>query len=383
MGRFLHLADLHLGASFSFLSSPEKIDIRKKDFEEAFIRAIDFALSRSNYIDAVWIVGDLFDSLNPPSHLVSLVKSQFARLKEAEKDVVVVPGTHDPSIYPDSVYRNTSFEGVTLLNGYNIGSPVCFNYQDVNYYLYGMEYHPHYSEKPFSRFKRIEDEGFHIALIHGSLVSDKSLKIEDRQIPLDPYDLAQSGMDYIGLGHYHNYKCEKLGESLAVYPGTLEGRKFNELNERYLVTADFSDAGVKIDKHLWNKRTFKEITIDVNKESLDNETEIIKKIQSFYKNGKNLLLKINLTGITEFVINTDYLYNEVSHNFFYSYIKDNTDIINSPVLENIKRENSVRGLFVRKMLKRIPKASGEEKSVINTAFKLTMKHLLGGEALEV
>jgi DNA repair exonuclease SbcCD nuclease subunit len=71
--RILHLADLHLGASFPSMGDhgPE----RTRDFLGAFQRAIEYAVSAERPVDLVAIAGDLFDTHDPDESLVFQAES--------------------------------------------------------------------------------------------------------------------------------------------------------------------------------------------------------------------------------------------------------------------------------------------------------------------
>jgi len=226
MVRVLHIADVHLGASLSFLG--DKARERQKDLEDAFVRAIEFALTPEHRIDLVIIAGDLFESQNPSHHLLQLVKSKFSLLHETGIPVALVPGTHDSYAYATSVYHNEeNFPGVILLHSPNIGEPVEINIRGVSVYLYGMVWDRYESTPPFDIFKRQDKQGIHIAIIHGSIIEKIPQHAETpppEYLPLSYHRLLESGMHYIALGHYHNF--DSFGNNRIVYPGTLEGLDF-------------------------------------------------------------------------------------------------------------------------------------------------------------
>jgi len=226
MVRFIHLADLHLGARPAYLG--ERADERSRDFEAAFKRAVDFACDPSNAIDLVLIAGDLFDSHNPEERLVALAESQFQRIADAGIRAVLISGTHDSYRYPDCIYRMRTFPGVDLLNDPNIAKPHTIAIRDVPVHLYGMSWDPRVSRPPYDEFKRQDLPGIHIALLHGSIKGNPEWELESRDIPLSLEQLGQTGMHYVALGHYHNFREERPGGVTVVYPGTLEGRKFGE-----------------------------------------------------------------------------------------------------------------------------------------------------------
>ena len=76
--RLLHLADLHLGASFPSLG--ERGEERARDFLSAFLRAVEYAAGEARPVEFVVIAGDLFDTHDPEEGLVAQVEAAFERL---------------------------------------------------------------------------------------------------------------------------------------------------------------------------------------------------------------------------------------------------------------------------------------------------------------
>ena len=79
MFKFIHLADLHLGAEPSSFAALAKD--RANDYLDAFERAINYAVDKENGINAILIVGDFFDVANPPQSIVRFAIEQLKRLK--------------------------------------------------------------------------------------------------------------------------------------------------------------------------------------------------------------------------------------------------------------------------------------------------------------
>ena len=101
--RIMHLADLHLGASLSYLG--DRAAERARDLESALARAL--ALAAEKDVHAVLIAGDLFDSFNPSGELVATVKAAFAKTTENGVPIILIPGTHDSHRYYSS-FRSIS-----------------------------------------------------------------------------------------------------------------------------------------------------------------------------------------------------------------------------------------------------------------------------------
>ena len=89
--------------------------------------------------------------------------------------------------------------------------------------MYGMSWTPGKSRRPFDSFKAIDEPGFHIAMLHGSLDSAESWDLEERDVPIRLENLQKSGMDYVALGHYHSLQIHP-GPVTVAYTGNIEGK---------------------------------------------------------------------------------------------------------------------------------------------------------------
>ena len=101
--RILHLADLHVGASFP--SMGDRSEERSRDFLSALLRAVEYAVSDPKPVDLVAIAGDLFDTHDPDEGLVYQVEAALEQLDRAGLPTLIVPGTHDAPSYRRSIYR--------------------------------------------------------------------------------------------------------------------------------------------------------------------------------------------------------------------------------------------------------------------------------------
>ncbi len=111
--RFLHLADVHLGASFPWLGdrgAPHRKRLRQT-FSDALLQA-----TNSN-VNLILIAGDLFATAHPHPELTEFVIAQFSRLAASGVEIVIAAGEADAldaqGVYAGGALDGTS--GVTLL----------------------------------------------------------------------------------------------------------------------------------------------------------------------------------------------------------------------------------------------------------------------------
>ena len=352
--RILHLADLHIGAPFP--SMGERGAERSRDLLSAFLRAVEYAVADPKPADLVAIAGDLFDTHDPDEALVYQVEAALERLDAAKIPVLLVPGTHDAPSYRRSIYRrlrrfpNTHlFLSPTLEPGPNL------TVRGETVQTYGIAYDAQVCERPLGEFRPLGLADYHVGVLHAALQDNPTWKSRPVDLPITRTEIAASGLHYLALGHYHNFSEIREGGSVAVYPGTLEGKRFGENGPRYLVTATLSRDATTIERTPWNVRTLHDTLVDLNGAEIRDEAALEARLLSFA--GDREIMRIRLEGPAEFVFDADRLRSRVAPKFFHVEIDDHTYVVNASLLQRYREEATVRGVFVRRMLERIEKAS--------------------------
>jgi DNA repair exonuclease SbcCD nuclease subunit len=366
--RILHLADLHLGAAFS--SMGERGPERTRDFLNAFSRAVEFAASPDRPVDLVAIAGDLFDTHDPDESLVYQVESYFERLSKANVPVVLVPGTHDAFSYRRSIYRRLRLpEGAHLLAGPRLSPGPRLTIQGETVQVYGIAYDPAVSARPLAEFARTGVADYHVGILHGALQDSPAWKIRPSDLPIDRSEIAASGLNYLALGHYHNYVEVREAGSVAVYPGTLEGRKFGEDGARYLVVATLSGGNVSLERKPWNSRTLSQTSIDFLNAEIHDEPRLLDRISAFA--GEREIVRVRLEGAADFAFETERIGASIRDRFFHLEIDDHTYLLDTALLSQFRDEATIRGAFVRRTLDRLSRAaSQQEKETATLALRI-------------
>lgn len=373
--RFLHIADVHLGLKSAYLED-EEARIREKDFTAAFEDAITFAAGPKNAIEFVIIAGDLFDDNKPSKTLIEFAKRQFAKLGEIGIHTFLIGGTHDNLSYPDCVLNKyfDNSEYFTIIKDSNIAAPIKKIIKGNPVYLYGFSHQLHKSTPPYDTFKKCDEDGIHIGIIHGSIEVGGSGKIDDIYVPLKLENLLKTGMDYIALGHYHSFRIVNEQSPMIVYPGTLESCKFEESeSQHYIISVEIEPAShsVRLNKINYNQKhiLIKE-TIDLTMlPDIKSEEELITYLKS--RGSKNKIAQYTVEGNASFVFDSERVCEAVKDNYFYIKIDDITTIFTSYMIDEISRENTIRGVYVRKMKHLIANCEDEEeKEILQTSLKI-------------
>lgn len=368
--RLLHLADIHLGAKFAHLGA--KAAERSADLNHAFERAIDYAVARENNIDAVLIAGDLFHSHAPEPALVSFAQAQFERLCQRGIPSIIIPGTHDGYGYRGSVYRSVEFPGARLILAERLSEPIIVELGGQPVSFYGMAYDPARPAEPFSGFRR-PNGGLNIALLHCSLTGSPEWNIRKKDLPVSREQIARSGLNYVALGHYHNYYEFREAGVTAVYPGTLEGLRFGENGPRWLVVAEVAEDGTRIERTEFNRRTLEETDLDLTREGISDNDGVVSWIER--RANPSLILKVTLTGAADFVPDTAGIEEALQDKLFHLEVADATRLYDSSLIKIMASENTIRGILLRNLEQKIAVSEGRQRRVYELALKLAADEL--------
>jgi DNA repair exonuclease SbcCD nuclease subunit len=329
---------------------------RARDLLHAFLRAVDFAADEARPVDLLVIAGDLFDTHDPDSALVYQVEAAFEKLHKAGVPVFLVPGTHDAHSYRRSIYRRLRVpEGSQLFVQPVLTPGPRLTIRGEAVQIYGIAYDPGVSQRPLGEFRPVGEADYHVGILHAALQDSPTWKIRASDLPVTRTEIAASGLHYMALGHYHNFAEVREGGSVAVYPGTLEGRKFGENGPRHLVTATLSHDAVSIERTPWNARTLTEVDLDLLASEVQDEEQLAERITAFA--GDREIVRVRITGAAHFIFDAQRVVERLAPQFFHLELDDQTYLVNQALLERFKDEATVRGIFVRRMLERIERAA--------------------------
>ncbi|MEX2535307.1 MAG: DNA repair exonuclease [Trueperaceae bacterium] len=362
MFRFLHIADLHLGWEPAFLD-PKRARERRSRRDKVLEQAVDFALASE--LQLVVIAGDLFETHRPEPTLVQHVLAQLRRLEEAGVAVVTTPGNHDEITYADSVYHQAKAEwpGLLVINplAEHVGT---FELGGEKVFLYSLAYTGGVTpaHRPLAGFPRLDADGFHLAVFHGTLGSG-----DERSLPLDRAALQAAGYDYVALGHIHLPGEIELGRTKVVYSGCQEGKGFDDAGVPYwtVVSSDgVSSSGVSGGGGRCEV-TREPLEIQrIHVEELDlTHFEAVEEISAGIEElaHEDAMVRLRLVGSLHFPLDPDELLSRYSHRFYHLEIRDDSDSVGADLLDEWAAEKTIRGTFVRRMRETLDRAETSEQ----------------------
>ncbi len=209
--KIIHTSDVHL-ESDTFGKSEEGKSYRWR-IQRAFQKVVDRVIEES--ADLFLIAGDLFDSNRVPESGAQFVHRELARVS---CPVILIPGNHDCYDHR-SVYKKVDFT-VAGPHVYTLtseeGSTLEFPHLHATVWGKGLVEHDH-SYRPLAGVPPRRGDYWHIGMAHGYFVDEDEMQ---RSSLIYPEEIAQSGLDYLALGHVHVFTDLSHGTTKACYPGT-------------------------------------------------------------------------------------------------------------------------------------------------------------------
>jgi exonuclease SbcD len=230
--RILHTADVHLGRRFPSLGK------NGGDYRNQLLRTFEKIgdLAISERVSLLLIAGDLFDSNRVYGITIGKVLSTFKKLETAGIQVGILPGTHD-SFDGDSIYRFLKFPAnVTVFTPEHSHR----TYENFDLTVYGRPpAGDSWGKSPIKGLSLVRQSKFHIGMAHCSV--RRTGIIESDEMLLDESEIADSGLDYLALGHWHAFQDFSRGNTRACYCGSPEPLEIEKKDNGNVVMVTVSD----------------------------------------------------------------------------------------------------------------------------------------------
>ncbi len=368
MIKILHTADIHLGKEFSFLR--EKGREYRNQLLATFEKIVDLAISED--VSLLLIAGDLFDTNRVHGITIGKVLTAFKKLEGKGIRVCIIPGTHD--IYnEDSIYRFVKFpQNVTVFTP-EFDREV---YKDLDLTVYGEVFDGRYvNESPIQQLSLSKDSKYHVGMAHCSIKIEGW--IEKDALLLGRNDIANSGLDYLALGHWHSFQDFSQGNTKAFYCGAPEPVSMDQEGAGNVVMVTIHGKGnIAVAPIRVGTRQFAKLPIDIG--SVKSMADIVPLVEA--RTDPNLILELTLEGLCgiDYDLNPRDIEDELGDSFFYLRVVDKSH----PRLEEVSLENipeeTVEGKFIKIMQERIESAGNEEdRKLYREALKLGFACLQG------
>ncbi len=286
--RFIHIADIHLGASPEGGKAYSKY--REKEIWDTFSKVVD--ICEKERIDILLIAGDLFHR-QPLLRELKEVDYLFSQLSLTK--VVFVVGNHD-YLKKNSYYRTYKWgENVVPILSETMDT---VEIEDLDLSISGCSYHS--VERTENEFEQVPSIGVsknNILLLHGG---------DEKHMPFSKEVMKYSDFDYIALGHIHQPK--EIIKNKMAYAGCLEPTDSGDVGKRGYIQGEIKEGQTIIRFIPFSKREYSEVSIDIT--SLETMREIKEELRTACDRlGREHMYIVTLEGVKkEFLhIHTEYL----------------------------------------------------------------------------
>lgn len=279
--KLLHIADVHLDSPLTSHLPAAKVRERRTQLLGVLRRAIELGVRMG--VSGVLIAGDLFDD-----------ERVSRRAMRTVLDVIAA--------YPSLpfYYLGGNHEGEVLkAEGTELSNLHIFTEKMEHYSLGEVDIYGRYgtSRRMFDELS-LDPRRKNIVMLHGEL---RERSTEDGAIGLR--DAAGKGIDYLALGHYHKYSEERIDErGVAVYPGTPEGRGFDECGSKGVVILDTDTMTHTF--HPLAARVLHDVKVDLT--GAQDERQIRRRIEDAAKDAsREDMVRVTLVGEVPFSLPRD------------------------------------------------------------------------------
>lgn len=342
--KFVHIADIHFDSPFRGL---EKLgDVRRLEQRKAFKKVIDYI--KENNVEYLFIAGDLYEHEYIRKSTIEYINSLFREIKNTQ--IVIAPGNHDPYI-KGSYYD--SFE-------WNENVYICKEKLEVieteNEDIYVTAFTDFYmNESPIENVKIKNPNKINIMVTHCDLNGAKTDENGRGYNAILETKIQSLKFDYVAMGHIHKTNFEE--NKNIIYPGSLISFGFDELGEHGMVVGEITKWNLKLDFVKLDERLFTKYELNVD--NISAKEELIEKIDSLSLISNNMY-EIVLVGNRHFEINTREILKLIGLSNVLK-IKDCTEIAYD--IESIAKENNLRGIFVREIIKKFESGEYTEEQI--------------------
>lgn len=365
--KFLHLADCHLDAPFVELGQAQnKSNLRRNELLKTFSKVMEIA--KSKVVDIVLISGDLFEQKYVDKSTIKSINNIFIQMPNIK--IFISPGNHDPFIH-NSYYNTFNWaQNVFIFKG--VFEKVYLPHLNAN--VWGVGFNDFYINKCLVKdIDEAEKDKVNILITHGTLDICAG---DERYHPLALSYISSIGFDYCALGHIHKRTIDEKNN--IYYPGSPEPLGFDEPGQHGVIFGQVNKGFKNINFIPTATREY--ISLDIDISGISVLEDIVKEIKREINQEKSMvnLYKINLVGkVDDCIVDTTLIEESLKEYFHFLKIEDSTEI--SYPLEEMEKEYTLRGIFVKKMNKLMEKASQEDKEKLKKALNYGLDALTKGE----
>ena len=358
--KFVHIADIHFDSPFVNLSDKEYLgDLRRLDQRKVFKKVIEYI--KENNIELLFIAGDVYEHKYIKKTTIDYINNLFKEIPNTK--IFITPGNHDPFI------KNSYYNKYIWNNNVKIFNSNIEKIETEQADIYGFGFNDFYCTNFNLDNVNIESKNkLNILIMHGTI---DGASIEEKQYnSFKSKTLKEKGFDYVALGHIHKLDYNTNENQRIVYPGSLVSLGFDEPGPHGMIVGELNKEKINLEFIPLDEKEFIIDELDITE--INSKEDLIEKLNEL-KYNDNKFIEIYLIGKRNFEIDT-YELNKLINNNQIIKIKNKTKINYN--LEKLSKENTLKGIFINKMLEKLNNTDNiEEKEIIEKAIEVGLDSL--------
>lgn len=352
MLRFLHMADLRLGADFDMLPVDKAEKAQAYQFA-ALEHAVRVAVREQ--VDCILIAGNLFDSPTPSPALFSRT---MTLLSQAPCPVFISPGNHDFVTAQGSYQTSPLPQNIYVFTGSSLESV----HLDDNTTVWGAAFHSDTDSIPLSHAKF--SHPINLCVLHTDLQSEHGCN------HYPPDDLAKSGFSYFAVGYGHSASgLRRAGGTIYCCPGGMAALSSEEIGPKGFLLIQISDT---IKAQFIESKAVQFARIEIDLTPIPSDVGLQKVlIERIPPRHDSICATLALTGERIYEPNLSALRRVLDQVFLSCTVCDET-IPKKPLWRYLQQDD-VRGAVSRRYRDLIEAASSpEEKDTLTLALRYAL-----------
>jgi len=349
--KFIHMADMHFDAPFARLHKNGMGEKRRLEQRKVFKNIIEYI--KENKIPYLFIAGDLYEQEYIRESTIKYINALFETIPQTQ--VYIVAGNHDPYL------RNSYYNRFNWNSNVKIFSSDIEKIEQSEFDLYGYGFSDFFMEESKLIEIKIENpDKINILLTHSSI---DGIGQEAKYNPIKRKDLKESKFDYIALGHIHKPSYQDEEKQKIIYPGSTIAQGFDEQGSHGVILGELEKGKVNLEFLTFDEKEF--VVKDFIMDEIDSKESLVENLNELSLE-ENKYYEINLIGKRSFEINPYEIQKQIESDNILK-IKNQTKM--KIDLEQLSKENSLKGIFVKKMLEKIEDYP-ESKDKIEKAIEI-------------
>lgn len=358
MIKFVHAADLHLDSPFHSLPPEKAVTLRQE--QRVLVEELA-ALCNTQEADLLLLSGDLFDSAGVFRQTVQTLKRAFAGCRA---QIFIAPGNHD-FVAPGSPWLGQEWpENVHIFQENTIKS---VDLPNLKCRIYGAAFTGTDCPGLLEGFRVDDPSRCNLMVLHGDAEQANS-----PYNPISTAQIAQSGLDYLALGHIHSFSgVRRAGQTVYAWPGCAMGRGFDETGEKGVICGTVDDSGCQIHFLPLAQRRYEILSVSVGNDPLQSILNAVP------KDTRKDCYRIVLTGEGDRP-DLAALYQALAERFFSLDLRDET----TPAVDlwAASGEDSLKGLFLQSIQAELEHTRDEsQRQLLQQAARLGLDLMEGRE----